>query len=104
MLFFKFSCVSQSRSIEEEIATIKAEAYQKQDAFDYHSDISDTLAKLHIATDENTRELKEQHATLKSHNGRLTKVEKIMLIVGSVTVTLLVVNGSKLLAVIGILI
>lgn len=31
------------------------------------------------------------------HNGRLTKVERILLILGCVTGTLLIVNGSELL-------
>lgn len=39
-----------------------------------------------------------------AHNGRLTKLEKIMMVAGTVVLVLLVVNGSSLLNFVGTLI
>lgn len=62
-----------------------------------HNEFKHCLEKLN----ESTKAILEQ--TTKT-NGRVTRTEKVLLISGVVLVTLLVANGSKLLAIIGILI
>lgn len=58
------------------------EPYHKRELDHIFKDIKDSLDRIEEQT---TR-----------HNGRLTKVERILLILGCVTGTILVVNGSEL--------
>lgn len=55
--------------------------YSKREFDHMFSDIKDSLNRIEAQTVK--------------HNGRLTKVERILLIVGTATVVLLVVSGSR---------
>ena len=103
----------------EEIKTIKQQIEGLENKFNdfkqsldtYHEKASQKIVADAIAHTEIRSELRNLNLALieileqtTKTNGRVTRSERNILIAGVVLVTLLVVNGSKLLAIIGILI
>jgi len=70
-------------------------------ATENHKQTHDSLMELKNETINNTDALIAHDETLKSHNGRLSKVEKTILIVGAVSSTILIMNGSKAVELLG---
>ena len=70
-------------------------------AADHHLQSSKSMLEIKNETIKNTDALIAHDETLKSHNGRLSKVEKTMLVVGAVTATILIMNGSKAVELLG---
>ncbi len=85
------------KSIKDEIKSITTSSAT------HHTKINQALLELKNETINNTKALKDHDATIKSHNGRLSKVEKTLLIVGAVTATMMLMNGSKVIELVGII-
>lgn len=66
------------------------EPYKNREIDEKFNDIMEKLEKIEMQTTK--------------HNGRMTRVERILLIVGTTTAVLLITNGSQLIQVVKLII